>query len=110
MKKARTGYTTYMDEAEDNVPGSINIDLTAQDTLAITIALNTLSEGYFAKYGKYNPVIMELMEKLGKAVDEQVISKMSPEDLAAGQKTVDEMFGKQTNTLADDLRKGFSVD
>jgi hypothetical protein len=93
-----------------DTPDSINIDLTAHETLAISIALSGLNDAHIAKNGVPNPIIVACMEKLGKAVDEQVIAKMSPEDLAAGQKTVDEMFGKQNNTLADDLRKGFNVD
>lgn len=93
-----------------DTPDSINIDLTAHETLAISIALSGLNDAHIAKHGKPNPIIVACMEKLGKAVDEQVIAKMSPEDIAAGQKTVDEMFGPKPSNLADDLRKGFSID
>lgn len=83
--------------------------------MAVSIALSALQDAHMAKHGRHNPIVTALMEKLGKAIDDQIISKMSEEDIAAGQAKVDEIMGTiqkkdETQRFMDDLRKGFSVD
>jgi hypothetical protein len=95
---------------DSNIPNSIDVTLTSHETLAVSIALDALGTAYRTEHGKDNPIITELMAKIGKAVDEQVIAHMTPEQIADGHEKMDEMLNKaQADKFRSQINNGLDI-